>query len=74
MGWPPSPAHILNQKFRFMRIPHNSVKSKYALAGWRFSGDPAAPAIALFHAIRENRKSMVARSEFLVTPTDGGDS
>ncbi len=36
------------------------------LVGWLFPGDPAAPAIALFHAIRENRKSMAARAELLV--------
>ena len=36
------------------------------VAGWLFPGDPAAPAIALFHAVRGNRESMASRAEFLV--------
>jgi len=32
MGWPPSPAHILNQKSNPLGIPYDSVRSENALA------------------------------------------
>jgi len=31
MGWPPSPAHILNQKSNPLGIPYDSVRSENAL-------------------------------------------
>ena len=32
MGWPPSPAHTLNQKFDPVGIPKDSISSEIALA------------------------------------------
>ncbi len=31
VGWPPSPAHILNQIYRFVGIPYDSVRAENAL-------------------------------------------
>ncbi len=30
-GWPPSPAHTLNQKFELVGIPYDSIRSEIAL-------------------------------------------
>ncbi len=30
-GWPPSPAHTLNQKFELVGIPYDSIRSENAL-------------------------------------------
>lgn len=38
MGWPPSPVHMLNQKFRFVGIHFDSVRLEIALVV-----DPADP-------------------------------
>ena len=36
MGWPPSPAHILNHKSRLLGIPYDSISSESALAPYEF--------------------------------------
>lgn len=52
-------------------IPHEDVRlvttGGLTIAGWLFRGEPEAPAIALFHAIRSNRGSMLARAIFFRT-------
>ena len=49
VGWPPSPAHILNHKLGLLGIPYDSVRSKNALAGGLDDGEAATIAVAIEH-------------------------
>jgi len=64
-----SPAH---QKLGTPNIPYPyqdvilKSKSGSDIKGWMYPVDKKAPAVALFHGVRSNRKSMLSRAEFLI--------
>ena len=57
MGWPPSPVHMLNQKFRFVGIHFDSVRLEIALVSRKLTPrSNKRPAIAATRPARSGQR------------------